>query len=66
MTRLHVLGSRTADEKQVREGFTRTKNFVKIFLSFFDHYHSGLESESKFQIKFSMIFMNHYFHVNES
>lgn len=35
MTRLHVLGSRTADEKQVRELFTQTKIFVKIFLMFF-------------------------------
>lgn len=35
MIRLHIVGSRTADEEQVRERFTRTKNFVKIFLIFF-------------------------------
>jgi hypothetical protein len=35
MTRLHVLGSRTADEKQMRERFTRAKNFVKTFFEFY-------------------------------
>ena len=35
MIRLHGVGSRIASEKQLREGFTRQKIFVKAFFDFF-------------------------------